>query len=88
MGYQNALLCATEYRRRESRLTGVKPQLGVTPSARNARHHRREETNRSRLRVWDLGLHSGFWFRTFGFPQPLTHRLGHGSAAGLVLRLS
>jgi hypothetical protein len=31
MGYQNALLCATEYRRCESRLTGVEPQLGVTP---------------------------------------------------------
>ena len=31
MGYQNALLFATEYRRCESRLTRVEPQLGVTP---------------------------------------------------------
>ena len=31
MGYQNALLCATEYRRCESRLTGVEPRWGVTP---------------------------------------------------------
>jgi hypothetical protein len=33
MGYQNALLCATEYRRCESQLTGVEPLLGVTPPA-------------------------------------------------------